>query len=389
MKYIVTFTLTILLYSCSNQQTATDLYNNKNYHELIKLENKADKLTPRELYMVGFAFFQLANDHKAIEFYDKAMAKGLDDGAVHFYKGLSLRFLKKYDDALKEIELSLKSEPANQEYMNEKGMVYYSQKQYDKALEIFEEAKKLPNTFPEPFYWVARIYHENQDFNKALTAYYEAIKNLPKENSYYVTSLTSIGQIEYTVTKDYLKSEKAYSEAIRLDNENYELYYKLIKSYNAGEDYTKADSVFGIVKVAFEKGKLPKEDMEIKTIAIAQFEWNGQIATIRKSLIDPKETPDISYKVFLLNKAGDKVERLFVVEKTIQLEKDGAKHLLCEQDKKTGRHITYPYGWLTDNIQLEDLQKAVILVLDGKNEAGSIIKLWRQMTKSTRYNSAF
>ena len=128
----------------------------------------------------------------------------------------------------------------------------------------------------------------------------------------------------------------------------------------------KADSIFDLVKIAFEKGKLPKEDMEIKTIAIAQFEWNGQTTTIRKSLIDPKESLDISYKVFLLNKEGDKVERRFVIEKTIQLEKDGAKHLLCEQDKKTGDHITYPYGWSTDNIPLDDLEKAVKLVLDGK-----------------------
>jgi len=372
MRKIQSFTFAILLSSFSHGQTAAELYSSRDYKGLIKLEKKSDKLTTEELYMVGFAFYQLENDNKAIEFYDKAIAKGLDNGAIHFYKGLSLRYLKKYDDALKEIELSLRLEPTNQEYMNEKGMVYYSQQQYDKALEIFEEAKKLPNTFPEPYYWVARIYHEKQDFNKALLGYYEALNNLPKENSNYLITLTSIGQLEYSVTKDYLKSAKAYSDAIQLDPENYELYYKLMKSYNGAKKFTKADSVFGIVKDAFEKGKLPKEDMEIKTIAVAQFEWNGQIATIRRSLIEPKESLDISYKVFLLNKAGDKVERRFVVEKTMQLEKDGPKHLLCEQDKKTGGHITYPYGWAMDNIPLDDLQKAVILILDGKmNNAAS------------------
>lgn len=371
MRKLITFAIAIFLSSFLHGQTATELYNKRDYQALIKLEKKSEKLTPEELYMVGFAFFQLENDNKAIEFYDKAIAKGLNNGAIHFYKGLSLHYLKNYNDALKEIELSLKLDPTNQEYMNEKGLVYYSQEQYDKALEIFEVAKMLPNIFPEPFYWVARIYHEKQDFNKALTGYYEAVENLPKENSYYLASLTSIGQLEYTVTKDYLKSAKAYSEAIQLDNENYELYYKLIKSYNAAKEYAKADSLFDIVKVAFEKGKLPKEDMEIKTIAIAQFEWNGQIATIRKSLIDPKEFLDISYKVFLLNIAGDKVERRFVVEKTIQIGENGAKYLLCEQDKKNGTHITYPYGWSTDKIPLDDLQKAVILVLDGKMTQGA------------------
>lgn len=64
--------------------------------------------------MVGFAFFQLENDDKAIEFYDKAIAKGLDNGSVHFYKGLSLCYQKKYDEALIETEISLKKEPNNQ-----------------------------------------------------------------------------------------------------------------------------------------------------------------------------------------------------------------------------------------------------------------------------------
>lgn len=366
MNKILTITLTILLYSFSYGQTVTELYNSKNYQELVKLEKKSDKLTPDELYMVGFAFFQLENDNKAIEFYDKAIAKGLDNGSVHFYKGLSLCYQKKYDEAMIEIEISLKKEPTNQEFMNQKGQIYRYQGQEDKALEFFIEATKMPNTYGEPFFWVAYIYHGKQDFKKALSLYYVALDSVPQKNSYYQTTLESIGQLEYTYTKDYLKSAKAYSKAIQLDKDNYELYYKLMKSYNAAKEYVKADSIFGLVKIAFENGKLPKEDMEIKTIAIAQFEWNGQTATIRKSLIDPKESLDISYKVFLLNKEGDKVERRFVVEKTIQLEKDGAKHLLCEQDKKTGDHITYPYGWSTDNIPLDDLEKAVKLVLDGK-----------------------
>jgi len=371
MKKITTFILTILLCSFSYGQTATEFYNNKNYQELIKLEKEADKLTPDELYMVGFAFFQLENDNKAIEFYDKAISKGLDNGSVYFYKGVSFYYLKKYDEALKQIDIALQKEPTNQEFMNQKGQIYRLQGQEDKALDFFEQATKLPNTYGEPFFWVAYIYHGKQDFKKALNLYYVALDSVPQQNSYYQTTLESIGQLEYTYTKDYLKSAKAYSQAIQLNKDNYELYYKLMKSYNAAKEYVKADSIFELVKIAFEKGKLPKEDMEIKTIAIAQFEWNGQTATIRKSLIDPKESLDISYKVFLLNKEGDKVERRFVVEKTIQLEKDGAKHLLCEQDKKTGDHITYPYGWSIDNIPLDDLEKAVKLVLDGKMKLGA------------------
>lgn len=374
-----TFSLIFSLFVCYyHAQTATELFEKRDFQELVKLEKKADKLTPEELYMVGFAFFQLENDKKAIELYDKAIDQGLDDGYIYFYKGLSLYYMKEYDDALKQINISLERAPENQEYMNQKGQIYRMQGKNEKALTCFEAATKLPNTFGEPFFWVAYMHHLTEDFDKALALYYVAKDSVPVTNSYYLETLVSIGQLEYSYTKNYLKSAEAYTLAIAQNPDDYELYYKLMKSYNAAREFDKADSIFGLVKLAFEQGKLPQEDMEIKTIAIAQFEWNGQVAVIRRSLIDPKETLDISFKVFLLNKAGDKVERRFMVEKTIQIGENGAKHLLCEQDKATGDHITYPYGWSTDTIPIEDLEKAVKMVLDGKMTKGASSSLKKQ-----------
>lgn len=370
MKKTLTLILTILLHSFSHGQTATELYSAKNYQELVKLEKESDKLTPDELYMLGFAFFQLENDNKAIEFYDKAISKGLDDASVHFYKGLSLRYMKKFEEAMKEIEIAIKKEPANQKYVNEKGLIFYYQGNQDKALPIFEEAKKLPNTFGEPFFWVAHIYHEKQEFAKALALYYETLDNLPKTNEYYLTTLEMIGQIEYTSTKNYLKSAKAYTQAININQKNYELYPKLIKAYNGAEKYAKADSIFELMKVAYNNKELSEDEMNYKSIAIDEFEWNEQKVIVYRFFVDPQEPLDISYKVYLLTKTGDKVERTFIIEKTIQLPK-GPKHLLCEKDKKTGSHITYPYGWKTDTIPFDDLKKAVILVLDGKIKQGA------------------
>lgn len=371
MKTLFTFLFCFLAYSTTQAQTVTELYSESKFAELVALEPKSDKLTGEELYMIGFAFFQLENDKKAIECYDKAIKRGYTVAAVYFYKGLSLCFMKEYSDALKELETAIKMAPSNQEYLNQKALVFLYQKKEDKALEIFEQATKLPNTYGEPFYWVAYIYHGKGEYQKALDLYYIAADSVPQTNSYYLSSLESIGQLEYTFTYNNRKSAAAYEKAIQYSPSNYEYYYKLMKSQNAAKDYQKADSVFQIVKSAFEAGKLPEEDMEIKTVAIAQFEWNGQTAVIRRSLVDPKDVLDISYKVFLINKEGDAIERRFVIEKTLELEKGGAKHLLCEQDKKTGSHITYPYGWSTDTIPLDDLEKAVKLVLDGKMQMGA------------------
>ncbi len=371
MKTLLTLLFVLLISSTVQSQTVSELYNESKYSELIALEPKSDKFTGEEMYMIGFAFFQLENDKKAIECYDKAMKRGYTVAAVYFYKGLSLCFMKEYKDALKELETAIKMEPSNQEYLNQKALVFLYQKKEDEALKIFEQATKLPNTYGEPFYWVAYIYHGKGEYQKALDLYYIAADSVPETNSYLLSSLESIGQLEYTFTFNYSKSAKAYEKAIQYNPSNYEYYYKLMKSLNAAKDYAKADSVFMMVKKSFEDGKLPSEDMEIKTVAIAQFEWNGQSAVIRRSLVDPKDVLDISYKVFLINKEGDAIERRFVVEKTIQLEEGGPKHLLCEQDKKTGSHITYPYGWSTDTIPIDDLEKAVRLVLDGKMQMGA------------------
>lgn len=254
--------------------------------------------------------------------------------------------------------------------MNQKGQIYRLQGQEDKALEFFVEATKLPNTYGEPYFWVAYIYHGKQDFKKALELYYVALEKVPQHNSYYITTLQSIGQLEYTYTKDYKKSANAYAQAVALNPKDYEYYPKLIKAYNGAKEYAKADSIFGLMKIAYERKELSEDDMKYKNVAIDEYEWNGQKVAIYKYFIDPKESLDISYKVYLLTKAGDKVERTFTVEQTILLS-NGAKHLLCEKDKKTGDHITYPYGWDTDIIPLDNLKKAVGLVLDGKMKKGA------------------
>lgn len=365
MKKIITIILISSLYSFTYGQTVSDLYNAKDFQALIKFENQSEKLTSEQLYMVGFAFFQLENDNKAIEFYDKAITKGYDNGSIHFYKGVSFTYLKKYEDALKEIDISLKKEPTNQEFMNQKGLIYKNQGLEDKALEYFEQATKFPNTHGEPFFWVAYIHHGKNDFKKALDLYYVAAEKVSKQNSYYITTLESIGQLEYTYTKNYLKSAEAYSKVISYKPKDYEFYPKLIKAHNGAKEYTKADTIFELMKIAYKNKELSEDDMNFKNISVDEYEWNEQKLIVYKYLEDPKETLDISYKVYLLNKDGDKVERTFMVEKTLEIS-GGPKHLLCEKDKKSGIHITYPYGWKTDTIPLEDLKKAVALVLDNK-----------------------
>jgi tetratricopeptide (TPR) repeat protein len=360
----VTILFTALLTTATyGQTTPTELYSSKDYQSLIKFEEKASGLTAEELYMVGYAFFQLENDAKAVEFYDKAIAKGFDNGPIHFYKSVSLTYLKKYAEAVKDIDIALSKEPNNQEYMNQKGLVYKNQGNEDKALDYFDAATRFPNTYGEPYFWIAYIYHGKKDLERALRQYYFALEKIPHENRYYVCTLQSIGQLEYTYTQNYQKSASAYAEAVALSPKEYEYYPKLIKAYNAAKEYSKADGIFDLMKIAYRNNELPPAEMKYKNVCVDEYEWGKQKLTVYKSLEDPKRVLDISYKVFLLNQKGDTVERIFTVEKTIQVN-GGNKHFLCEV--KDGSHLTYPYGWKTDNIPLEELKRAIGMILDDK-----------------------
>ena len=82
------------------------------------------------------------------------------------------------------------------------------------------------------------------------------------------------------------------------------------------------------------------------------------------SILDkhPKKALDITYKAVLLDNTGNKVERTFLTEQTLQIGKDSPKHLLCES--YSGGHSTFPYGWQDDNFTVDDFMSLVKNVLD-------------------------
>ncbi|OBQ50219.1 hypothetical protein JJL45_11805 [Tamlana sp. s12] len=362
----INLTLSILLtflFGIINAQTVEELYNKRDFKELIKFADKSEDLTKEQLYCVGYAFFQLENDKKAIEMYDKAITRGLDDDNIYLYKGLSLRYDQQYDKAVETFKIAIDRNPKGQKNYTELGNTFYYQKKHDSALVYFYKARELDFELGDPYFKVPDIYHIQQNFTKALEEYYTSASLINKEDPTYIEILKSIGLLEYTVTKNYNNSIKAYSEVVSLLPKDYNIYPKLIKAYYANENYMKGDSLISIMKAEYEKGTLPEEYQKYGSVAIDEFEWNGQKVITYKYFKETKETLDIMYKIYLLSKDDKSVERTLMTEKTIQIGEDGAKHLLCEREKN-GVHHTYPYGWSTDEIDYPSLKKSVILVLN-------------------------
>jgi tetratricopeptide (TPR) repeat protein len=256
---------------------------------------------------------------------------------------------------------------------------------YDSALVYFYKARELEYELGDPYYKVPDVYHIQQDYKKALEEYYVSASLINKEDPTYIEILKSIGLLEYSDTKDYSKSVKAYSEILSIVPEQYNLYAKLIKAYYAKEDFVKGDSVFNILKTKYEKEELPKDMQEIRGESVDEFTWNGQRVSAMKYYKTPTEFAEPIYQFFLVDKTGTKVEKKILTEKT-SFDIDGTKHLLCGIDKATGDHYTYPIGWKTDEIDYKKLKEYVILILDGeiKSQATSNFSSEKKTKKKKR-----
>jgi tetratricopeptide (TPR) repeat protein len=366
MKIGLTLTVILtFLFGIVNAQTIEELYKEKNFNELIKFVDNTEELTADQLYYVGYAFFQLENDKKAIEMYDKAIAKGLDDDHIYLYKGLSLRYDEQYDKAIDVFKLAIDRNPKGQKNYTELGNTFYFQEKYDSALVYFYKARELEFEHGDPYFKVPNIYHIQENYNKALEEYYISASLINKEALTYIEILKSIGLLEYTDKMNYDKSIKAYSEVISINPKDYNLYSKLIKAYYAKEDYVKGDSIFNIIKSKYENNELPEEMQEVKGELVDELMWNGQKVSAMKYYKKAQEFAEPIYQFFLIDKTGEEVEKKILTEKTSS-EIVGAKHVLCGIDKETGTHYTYSIVWDTDEIDYRELKGYVIMILNGE-----------------------
>lgn len=81
-----------------------------NIHESLELFKKCHMLNPSSteyLKQFGRSLYLLGRHKSAIEVFDEVLAINNKDWEVLFYKGLSFKFLRIYDEAIAQFELSL------------------------------------------------------------------------------------------------------------------------------------------------------------------------------------------------------------------------------------------------------------------------------------------
>ncbi|MCI3938788.1 hypothetical protein MQX03_16435 [Chryseobacterium aahli] len=328
------FYLILLFFSYSTifGQKVLKLFNEQNFDEIVKLEKESETLSGEELYYVGYAFFRKENDVKAIEYYDKALSKKFDNVMLYFQKGYSLMFLKKYDQAIENINIAISKAP-----------------------------------FAEFYVEKARIYKIKQDISNEEKTYVEGLQNSKlKDDQWYLELIKNAGNFYYAQIKNFPKSEKVYADGISIYPNKYILYEKLIKTLNAQNKFAEANEIFDQMTVFYSQKKLPEDNIKFKNLAVDEFQWNNQWVNVYKSFEKPKKTLESIYTIYLINKTGEKIERKFNIEKTVQIEKTDVEFVICEESNEG--HTTFPIGFKDDSFTLEDLRIQIKRILDKKDK---------------------
>jgi len=168
-----------------------------------------------------------------------------NSAAQHYKEGVSNVTLRKYDDAVKELNIAIALCPDSGAYYSKRGQAYLGLGNKTKALEDFSKAtEKSPNN-PDGFYQLGLYYFNLDDFEKAFDFLTQAITKDPTNYDAYIYRAQCCERQNKMTSAIY-----DYGQAISLRPQDPEAYYRraLIErdmkdSGKACKDFTKAASL--------------------------------------------------------------------------------------------------------------------------------------------------
>lgn len=117
-------------------------------HQSLDLFKKCHLLNPNNtdyLKQFGRSLYLLGKHSQAIEMFDECLELDNEDWEIYFYKGLSSKYMRKYDEAIVNFKKANDIYP-NENTFLELGRVYQLTQSFSDALEIYAEGL---NSYPE------------------------------------------------------------------------------------------------------------------------------------------------------------------------------------------------------------------------------------------------
>lgn len=174
----------------------------------------SDKKSAKKAYDKGMDLYRAKNYVSAIKQFEKATKKDPSFAWAWDMLGISLRNMKRYDEAVLAYDKSINLDPLGRMPLMNKPIAYSLNGKNEKAIEAY---KHFINTFPddpEGYYGIGRIYHIIENYDEALDNIMKAYWMYKEIKSPYVQDAERNLAIIYNDLKDKDKLDiwKIYAE---------------------------------------------------------------------------------------------------------------------------------------------------------------------------------
>ncbi len=224
-------------------------------------------------YFIEGKTLELKNDYiGAIENFRTALKYDKSPGIYYALSKIYFK-LSKYDEALSELNNSLKTNPENQNYLESLADIYIGKKDFSKAISTYEKIISLDSSYTFGLYSLARLYQEMKMPAKAIVIYekitnkigydfdvlnkmyeiYYGYKDLPKSIEVlesilkldpYNTSIKKLLSSLYLRNNQFDKTKVLYEQILNLNPQDKDVQTELVKIYFKENDSRKAFEKF-------------------------------------------------------------------------------------------------------------------------------------------------
>lgn len=165
------------------------------------------------------------------EYSDKVKLESMN----YFFKGKDLLEDNEYESAIEYFGKYLAKVPNDPICLNFRGLAYLQLKKYDESLKDFNLSSKLDPDYLAPVINKADINYKMEEYEKAVSDYNKIISKFPEmENAIYARGLAKMK------LEDWSDAAKDFTKVIKLNKDYVQAYLNRGISYYYNEDYSAA-----------------------------------------------------------------------------------------------------------------------------------------------------
>lgn len=219
---------------------ARSLAQERRYHEALVSAERAAILNPTNVaiqFILGDCYYDVGQYQDAQAAYAEAL-KMRPSGVLHFWRGMSLKNLNRYAEAVKEFDQAPPN-AATRRRWERLAASWFKSERYADALACYQKALALDPTSVKDLQHIGDCQYWLKDFNSAAASYRRCATAEPTnwEPKYWLgLSLKESGR--------YTQARLPLEDALALDGTNTEIIFDLADLFHDLKSYPQAENLF-------------------------------------------------------------------------------------------------------------------------------------------------